>query len=29
MPANEWAYGDDAWYLVRYVLSLKRPGVLP
>lgn len=22
MPANDWAYGDDAWYLVRYVLSL-------
>ena len=22
MPANEWAYGDDAWYLVRWVLSL-------
>jgi cytochrome c oxidase cbb3-type subunit 2 len=22
MPSNEWAYGDDAWYLVRWVLSL-------
>jgi mono/diheme cytochrome c family protein len=27
MPANDWAYGDDGWYLVRYVLSLKRPGL--
>lgn len=29
MPSNEWAYGDDAWYLVRYVLSLgpDRPAV--
>jgi cytochrome c len=22
MPAHAWAYGDDAWFLVRYVLSL-------
>jgi mono/diheme cytochrome c family protein len=22
MPANDWAWGDDGWYLVRYVLSL-------
>ena len=22
MPANAWAYGDGAWYLVRYVLAL-------
>jgi cytochrome c oxidase cbb3-type subunit I/II len=22
MPSNDWAYGDDAWYLVYYVLSL-------
>jgi mono/diheme cytochrome c family protein len=22
MPSNDWAYGDDAWYVVRYVLSL-------
>jgi hypothetical protein len=22
MPASEWAYGDDAWHLVHYVLSL-------
>ena len=22
MPANSWAYGDDAWYLVYYVRSL-------
>lgn len=29
MPANHWAYGDDGWYLVRYVLSLRRPGMLP
>jgi mono/diheme cytochrome c family protein len=29
MPANDWAYGDDAWYLVRYVLSLRRPGLVP
>lgn len=25
MPSNEWAYGDDAWYLVYYVLSLGLP----
>jgi mono/diheme cytochrome c family protein len=25
MPANDWAYGDDAWYLVRHVLSLSSP----
>ena len=24
MPSNDWAYGDDAWLLVRYVLSLGR-----
>jgi hypothetical protein len=29
MPANDWAYGDDAWYLVRHVLSLRRPGIVP
>ncbi len=22
MPANDWAYGNDGWYLVRYILSL-------
>jgi mono/diheme cytochrome c family protein len=25
MPGNDWAYGDDGWYLVRYVLSLSSP----
>jgi mono/diheme cytochrome c family protein len=25
MPNNDWALGDDAWYLVRYVLSLSSP----
>jgi mono/diheme cytochrome c family protein len=25
MPTNDWAYGDDGWYLVRYVLSLSSP----
>ncbi len=25
MPKNDWAYGNDAWYLVRYVLSLSNP----
>jgi cytochrome c oxidase cbb3-type subunit 2 len=28
MPSNDWAYGDDGWYLVRYVLSLRRAGVV-
>jgi cytochrome c oxidase cbb3-type subunit I/II len=26
MPSNEWAYGDDAWYLTYYVLSLGPQG---
>jgi cytochrome c oxidase cbb3-type subunit 2 len=27
MPSNEWAFGDDAWYLVSHVLALRqRPG---
>jgi len=26
MPSNDWAYGDDAWYLVYYVLSLGPQG---
>jgi mono/diheme cytochrome c family protein len=25
MPSNEWAYGEDAWFLVRYVLALHVP----
>jgi mono/diheme cytochrome c family protein len=25
MPASDWAYGDDGWYLVRYILSLSSP----
>jgi mono/diheme cytochrome c family protein len=25
MPSSDWAWGDDAWYLVRYVLSLSSP----
>jgi len=25
MPANDWAYGDDGWYLVRFILSLSSP----
>jgi mono/diheme cytochrome c family protein len=25
MPANDWAYGDDGWHLVRFVLSLSSP----
>jgi mono/diheme cytochrome c family protein len=25
MPLNDWAYGDDGWYLVRYILSLSSP----
>jgi mono/diheme cytochrome c family protein len=25
MPASDWAFGDDGWYLVRYVLSLSSP----
>jgi mono/diheme cytochrome c family protein len=25
MPASDWAYGDDAWYLVRHVLALSSP----
>jgi mono/diheme cytochrome c family protein len=25
MPANDWAYGDNGWYLVRYILSLSSP----
>jgi mono/diheme cytochrome c family protein len=25
MPNNDWAYGDDAWYLVRWILSLSSP----
>jgi cytochrome c oxidase cbb3-type subunit I/II len=28
MPSNDWAYGDDAWYLVYYVLSLGQRGGL-
>jgi mono/diheme cytochrome c family protein len=25
MPKNDWAYGDDAWYLVRRILALSGP----
>jgi mono/diheme cytochrome c family protein len=25
MPQSEWAYGDDAWHLVHYILSLSSP----
>jgi mono/diheme cytochrome c family protein len=25
MPGSDWAYGDDGWYLVRYILSLSSP----
>ena len=25
MPSSDWAYGDDAWHLVHYVLSLSSP----
>jgi len=29
MPANPWAYGDDAWYLVHWVRSLGPPPPAP
>jgi len=25
MPMNDWAYGDDAWYLTHFVLTLSSP----